>query len=293
MFKTTLILITLIFNIYPSAFAQFVNNGAGLTYTSDNVGIGTSTPNYKLDVNGVLHTSGQAWFTYSGGMNSSWTNAAITTTSIELFTDNTHSPTFAFNRAGSGGPQFRLAGDGSNVLYLESSGYQSARVAQPYGGNANDYFNRFHVDGAMTTSGNFGIRTSAPRSILDVAKPLGNGELGSVLARLDEGNPNGEGTFLGIRGYATQAVPGQAIENVKSFAIEHAFYGHINSSIGFFRGYNELGGSIAFSTNNNNEQMRILSNGNIGIGTIDTKGYKLAVAGNVVAESVTVKMREQ
>lgn len=31
--------------------------------------------------------------------------------------------------------------------------------------------------------------------------------------------------------------------------------------------------------------------GNVGIGTTDTKGYKLAVAGGIVSESVRVKLR--
>lgn len=33
----------------------------------------------------------------------------------------------------------------------------------------------------------------------------------------------------------------------------------------------------------------MLKNGNVGIGTLDTKGYKLAVAGNFIAEKVKVK----
>jgi len=39
------------------------------------------------------------------------------------------------------------------------------------------------------------------------------------------------------------------------------------------------------------EKLRIKSDGSVGIGTADTKGYKLAVAGTVVAEAVTVKLR--
>lgn len=35
------------------------------------------------------------------------------------------------------------------------------------------------------------------------------------------------------------------------------------------------------------------NSGNVGIGTSDTKGYKLAVAGNAIAESVTVKLQGQ
>ncbi len=37
----------------------------------------------------------------------------------------------------------------------------------------------------------------------------------------------------------------------------------------------------------------MVSSGNVGIGTTDTKGYKLAVAGSAVAESMTIKLRAQ
>ena len=37
--------------------------------------------------------------------------------------------------------------------------------------------------------------------------------------------------------------------------------------------------------------MRIDYNGNVGVGTVDTKGYKFAVAGAMVAEAVTVKLQ--
>jgi len=39
------------------------------------------------------------------------------------------------------------------------------------------------------------------------------------------------------------------------------------------------------------ERFRITNAGNIGIGTTDTKGYKLAVAGNMIAESVKVQLK--
>jgi hypothetical protein len=39
--------------------------------------------------------------------------------------------------------------------------------------------------------------------------------------------------------------------------------------------------------------MRITIDGNVAIGTSDPKGYKLAVAGNAIAESVTVKLQSQ
>jgi hypothetical protein len=57
------------------------------------------------------------------------------------------------------------------------------------------------------------------------------------------------------------------------------------------------GSAIVFQTNNGStvnslsEALRITSNGSVGIGTIDTKGYKLAVAGSAIATSVTVKLQ--
>jgi hypothetical protein len=40
---------------------------------------------------------------------------------------------------------------------------------------------------------------------------------------------------------------------------------------------------------NNNEAMRLLPTGQLAIGTVDPKDYKLAVAGNVIAEKLTIK----
>lgn len=48
--------------------------------------------------------------------------------------------------------------------------------------------------------------------------------------------------------------------------------------------------NLAFGVGNV-EKMRILNNGNVGIGTTDPKGYRLAVAGKMVAEEVNVKLQ--
>jgi len=131
-------------------------------------------------------------------------------------------------------------------------------------------------------TGSAGIGTTTPRALLDVSTFISGGALGSVFGRQAEGNHEGDGTFLGVRAYGTQFEFGS-----KSFSIEHAFYGHANSSINFYRGGGMVGGEISFNTYANIEQMRILGNGNVGIGTA-TPGSKLTVAGKIDAQEVKV-----
>ncbi|WP_343524511.1 tail fiber domain-containing protein [Pedobacter sp.] len=86
--------------------------------------------------------------------NYSWTDAALTTTSIEIVTSGNNAytdraPTLVFHRYGSGGPQFRLDPTGTNVLYLESANANSSRNGTAYGGGNNNYFNKLFIDGGL------------------------------------------------------------------------------------------------------------------------------------------------
>jgi hypothetical protein len=151
-----------------------------------NVGIGTTNPSYKLDIGGTTNVTDRAWFSYGNNNISgySWVNAALTTNSIEIVNNNSEvnhlSPTLAFHRYMSGGPQFRLAADGTNVLYLESSGENSARSPLPYGGGPNSYFTKLYVDGGLITTGNVGVGISNPTDKLAV-----NGTIHSKEVKVD------------------------------------------------------------------------------------------------------------
>jgi hypothetical protein len=137
---------------------------------------------------------------------------------------------------------------------------------------------------SMDSNGNIGIGTSSPQAVLDIGKNIGGGATGAIFGRLPEGNGIGNGTFLGVRGYETQPV------RVKSFAIEHSFYGLVNSSINFHRGDGTAGGYLTFNTDQNTEQMRISKDGNVGIGTTNPGSFKLAVNGKIWSQEVNVAM---
>jgi len=100
---------------------------------------------------------------------------------------------------------------------------------------------------------------------------------------LGEGNSTGDGTFIGVTSYSTQPC------YTKSFALEHHFYGYINSSVNFLRGGGMTGGFLTFNTNDNSEKMRIDVNGNVGIGTTNPD-EKLTVNGVIHAKEVKVDL---
>jgi len=89
-------------------------------------------------------------------------------------------PTLIFHSYGSGGPQFRLAADGSNILHLESAGANSARNPNPYGGGQNSYFKKLHIDGELSVDKNVGIGVANPQNKLDV-----NGTVHSKEVKVD------------------------------------------------------------------------------------------------------------
>jgi hypothetical protein len=131
-------------------------------------------------------------------------------------------------------------------------------------------------------AGNIGIGTTTPGARLDIGVAEQN-RLSAVLGRLPEGNGAGSGTYLGVRNLQTSPV------NSMSFSLEHRFYGSLNSAINFHRGGSTTGGFLSFSTNDGTEKMRLDVWGNLGIGTADTKGYKLAVNGSAIFTKVTIK----
>jgi hypothetical protein len=164
---------------------------------------------------------------------------------------------------------------GRNAFTVASKNYSAGQGQGVIG----DYLNPLFQ---VRENGNVGIGTITPGAKLDVGTFIYGGTLGTVFGRLQEGNSSGAGTFLGVRGYDTQPT------NTKSFAIEHSFYGNVNSSINFNRGGGTTGGFMTFNTDANTEQVRITNTGNVGIGTTSPGSFKLAVEGKIGAREVNV-----
>ncbi len=224
-------------------------------------------------------TTGQSWFSYGnenmGGY--SWTNSALTTNSIEIVNNNgmvsNSSPTLAFHRYGTGGPQFRLAADGSNVFYLESSGYNSARNPNAYGGGPNNYFSRLHIDGGLTTVGNVGIGTSSPDDLFDTK---GAALFGPLTERLSLGS----GSF----GFNRRVANGQIFDSGQfAYQMQHTGSSTQGNDYLAFQVYNPNSSSVTPYA------LAINSTGNVGIGTPNPDA-KLAVNGTIHAKEIKVDL---
>lgn len=134
----------------------------------------------------------------------------------------------------------------------------------------------------ILSNGNVGIGTTTPSSdgLLTIATTnrsttTGAGQL-HVLSTDSQGANLGGQIVMGGSYSATVPTTFAAISGRKENSTNASIAGYLSLST------NQTGLGMT-------EQVRISSSGNVGIGTTDTKGYKLAVYGSAIAESVTVK----
>lgn len=208
------------------------------------VGIGTSNPNYKLDVSGAAQIAGDAMVRASGNANLTVKTAAAA--GVQLYASDTEA---------------RLQFNDPTLNQIRAHG----------SANLEFFINNGTAKHVMTPAGNVGIGTTSPGYALEVystvsgisSRAANPTNLGFVQAL----NNSGKLTAIRTTGSAYPAAPGANMGQLYSDA-SNGLAIQTNSA------------PIIFDTGAVTETMRLLSNGNVGIGTTDPN-QKLTVNGNV------------
>ena len=276
-----------------------------------NVGIGTTAPGAKLEVNagsndGVRINNGTVNGVVFNTNNSSMTVGTVSNHPLSLYTNNTNrlfidasgnvgigtsNPSSKFevndtnslvtSRGTAGYGSFYAIGSGTNNSYFflgNASHGEQGRVSASDGGiltfsNGNSATERMRIDGV----GNVGIGTPSPNKKLTVTNPSGGGNLTPV--EFSQGGQQGWGIGLVLRTIGTSNADGAALlfrnHDSKNWQIRGETSGN-GFQINEDGGDNEYGAS-GFGT----PRLHIAPGGNIGIGT-SSPSAKLEVAGNVI-----------
>jgi hypothetical protein len=322
-----------------------VNGSDRATITSSgNVGIGTSSPSSKLQVDGS-NSNGliQAYVTAGGGnalrLNSNFASgnyidlnpyiSGVSNGGFEIIQNGTQR--FVINSGGNVGigttsPAYKLEVAGNaRITSTTLIQYGGADTWFGYGGSYDNYFstpnggkqvfrNASSEIMTLTSTGNVGIGTTSPTQKLDVngnavvlgflqagdASILGAPSYGliptaiigkSPAGVLDIRNTNGTvnaGDTAGIIQFSVKgdATPGYTVARIDVSTQNNTTTG--NSGGGNIKFLTSVGGTGAFPT----ERMRITNTGNVGIGTT-IPGYTLHVNGSVAGTSAYVNLSDE
>ncbi|CAL2086400.1 hypothetical protein [Tenacibaculum sp. 190524A05c] len=216
--------------------------------SNGNVGIGTTAPSEKLEVNGNIYLKGTLSFEGNLG------NRLGTGSTLTLYDNDVNRR----NRI--------ILGADENGSYLKSTYGNGGTDAISFRDSGNNQVLK------ISESGNIGIGTPTPSSKLEVV-----------------GNIKAQNLTLSSTAsfYSSETGKTSRRMTINTIDGDNMYLYNFDESATTFHTMN-FGGS-----HNLNSGVTVLGNGNVGIGTGDTKGFNLAVAGStgIVAEKVTVKLQ--
>lgn len=231
----------------------FIASGATAIATfrsSGNVGIGTTTPAYRLDVSGGTGIVGQFSGRVGGG-NAVANNEFVT---LSQLTAATAGSANSFIQGGSSfGAAATLGTNDNNALAFETSGAERARI---------------------NTSGNIGIGTTTPTSLAHLFSPS---QSGTRLTVENTGSTDYQGADILLR---TPQGRGAGVTSFLGTTNVNWFFGNPYGNTDAFS-INRLSGSQNNAViSDSNSLLYVNSSGNVGIGTTNPE-VKLDVAGGI------------
>ncbi|MGY5351112.1 hypothetical protein ACXGQW_00825 [Wenyingzhuangia sp. IMCC45533] len=323
--KKRILLITLIGMSFGIKAQEKIQTETGLKndfiYKNGNIGIGTTNPLSKLEIKGgnllirnlnnsdnssavmIAHSINHGEYdTFGTSLRTITQSAGNNTYGMQFFTQASYSngQTEKMRITGNGNvgigtatPDSRLEVNGSikSSRLIASTTQNNIPLIQLFDSTNNIDWNiengrtgvgdlGFYNDGTkfvIKNNGNIGIGITTPNAKLHINN--GNNSYGSILA-----NANESKFSLYTKTLTTQPT------DVESFRLGLKYDNDENNGfISFYRGQSGSGGFLGFSTFGA-ERVRITRNGDVGIGTIDTKGYKLGVNGKIAATEVKVAL---
>jgi Repeat of unknown function (DUF5907) len=259
-----------------------------------NVGIGNNNPSVKLEVNGEIVANGRATFNGTG----------FTTSSAYAFNSPKNTIAASF---GSGSTLGMLPNEYATAVRFNGADIAWGDLGYYPGGGGNGSQGNFRFSlagsavnttpsgklgvGELYSEGSIGIGTTTPLSNLHINKDI-NGGTGILITNTNAGNSTASHVTVG--GVLALDQTMSMYYGGTNNAVLGALTANLTANGGTTGGMNinvVPNAPLRFLTNNT-QRMIVGANGNVGIGTTAVPvDYKLAVAGNIIAEKIKVKLQ--